>query len=184
LYDIKDAEMDKIFNFIRKILFTISITAIGLMMLIIFMQVITRYIFGFTFSWSEELSRFLFVWVVFIGSALIMGDKGHMAVSFLSEKLKGTVAGRILFVIIKLFALYFIFLMITQGFKMSVTMMFHLSPALGIPMGFIYTIIPVSGLLMLLYVIKDIIIEFSKKKPSTKVEESPMEKEIETEEKM
>ena len=85
--------MNKIFVLIRKILYTVSISAMSLMLVIIFMQIISRYIFGYTFEWSEELARFLFVWVVFIGSALIIGDKGHMAVTLLSGKLNGTIAG-------------------------------------------------------------------------------------------
>jgi TRAP-type C4-dicarboxylate transport system permease small subunit len=149
--------MNKLFFALKKILYIVSISAIGLMLVIIFMQVISRYIFGFTFDWTEELARFLFVWVVFIGSALIIGDKGHMAVQLLPERLKGTAAGLVLDVFIRLCSFAFIFILITQGFKMSRTMMFQSAPALGIPVGIVYSIIPVSGFLMLLYMLKDAI---------------------------
>ncbi len=43
------------------------------MLVIRFAQVVPRYFFNYTPEWSEELARFLFVWVVFLGSALIMG---------------------------------------------------------------------------------------------------------------
>ena len=155
--------MNKIFVLIRKILYTVSISAMSLMLVIIFMQIISRYIFGYTFEWSEELARFLFVWVVFIGSALIIGDKGHMAVTLLSGKLNGTIAGTILNLFIKVCSLAFILLLITQGSKMAKTMMFQTAPALGIPMGIVYAIIPISGLLMLLYLVQDVISFFSKK---------------------
>ena len=156
--------MNKIFEIIKKILYIICISSIALMLVIIFFQVISRYFFGYTFDWSEELARFLFVWVVFIGSALIIGDKGHMAVKILPEKLKGTLAGVVLEGFIKLCSLYFVFLFIVQGFKMSKTMMFQTSPALGLPMGIVYFIIPVSGVLMLLYIIQDILAILLKKK--------------------
>ncbi len=155
--------MNKLFFALRKILYIVSISAIGLMLAIIFLQVITRYVFNYTFDWSEELARFLFVWVVFIGSALIIGDKGHMAVKILPGKLEGTTAGFILDLFIKVSSLIFFLLMITQGFKMSRKMMFQTAPALGVPMGMVYAIIPISGILMLLYLIKDTAALFSER---------------------
>ena len=63
--------MDMLFKALNRVLYFVSISAMGVMLALIFVQVITRYFFGFTFDWSEELSRFLFVWVVLLGSALI-----------------------------------------------------------------------------------------------------------------
>ncbi|MCG8571222.1 MAG: TRAP transporter small permease [Spirochaetes bacterium] len=160
--------MNKIFEIMRKTLYLICISAIALMLFIIFVQVVSRYFFGYTFDWSEELARYLFVWVVFIGSALIIGDKGHMAVKIFPEKLKGTVGGVILEIFIKICSFYFVLLLISQGFKMSTVMMFQTAPALGIPMGFVYSIIPISGFLMFLYILKDTIDFFSKKRFSEK----------------
>lgn len=141
----------------RKFLYGLSVISIAAMLVIIFLQVIARYLFNHSFSWSEEIARFLFVWTVFIGSALIIGDKGHMAVKLLSVKLEGKAAGTVLNVIVELCGLAFILIMIIQGSKMANVMMFQISPALGIPMGYVYSIIPISGFLMLLYFIKNII---------------------------
>ena len=153
--------MERLFFALRKILYFISIAAIALMLVIIFFQVISRYIFGYTFDWSEELSRFLFVWVVFIGSALIIGDKGHMAVQLLPDMLSGKRTGFYLQIFIKLASLAFILLLIGQGSKMTRTMMFQTAPALNLPMGIVYAIIPVSGVLMLLYLIRDSLVLFA-----------------------
>jgi len=154
----------------RKILYYLSVFSIALMLVIIFLQVISRYLFNHSFEWSEELARFLFVWVVFIGSALIIGDKGHLAVKLLSVKLKGKIASTVLNVIIELCSLVFILILITQGGKMTKTMMFQTSPALGIPMGYVYSIIPISGVLMLLYFIKNILGIFGNNKASLEKE--------------
>jgi TRAP-type C4-dicarboxylate transport system permease small subunit len=153
--------MERLFFALRKLLYFISIAAIALMLVIIFFQVISRYIFGYTFDWSEELSRFLFVWVVFIGSALIIGDKGHMAVQLLPDMLSGKLSGFYLQIFIKLASLVFILLLIVQGSKMTRTMMFQTAPALNLPMGIVYAIIPVSGVLMLLYLIRDSLVLFA-----------------------
>lgn len=148
----------------RKFLYYLSVSSIALMLVIIFFQVISRYLFNHSFEWSEELARFLFVWTVFIGSALIIGDKGHMAVKLLPERLKGKKSGTVLEIFVELCSLAFILILIIQGSKMTKIMMFQTSPALGIPMGFVYSIIPISGVLMLLYFLKNILGIISRKK--------------------
>lgn len=147
--------MDTLFKFLRKTLYGISVAAMIVMLAIIFMQVITRYVFGFSFEWSEELARFLFVWVVFLGSALIMGEEGHLAVELLPRLLKGTKPGFLLNLFINACGYVFIFLLIVQGWKMTETMTFQTAPGLGISMSYVYFIMPLSGVLMLLYHMKD-----------------------------
>jgi len=147
--------MDTLFKFLRSTLYGISVAAMIAMLALIFSQVITRYIFGFSFEWSEELARFLFVWVVFLGSALIMGEDGHLAVELLPSLLKGSKPGFVLNMLINLCGYAFIFILIIQGWKMTETMTFQTSPGLGISMSYVYAIMPISGILMLLYHIKD-----------------------------
>jgi hypothetical protein len=64
--------MDKLLKGVRSVLYGFSVVAMSVMLVIIFAQVVTRYLFNYTPEWSEELARFLFVWVVFLGSALII----------------------------------------------------------------------------------------------------------------
>ncbi|PLW78650.1 TRAP transporter small permease [Cohaesibacter celericrescens] len=149
--------MEAIFKFLRKFLFGISVAAMLVMLTIIFAQVVTRYIFGFSFEWTEELARFLFVWVVFLGSALIMGEDGHLAVELLPRLLKDKTPGILLSLFINACGYVFIFLLIIQGWKMTTTMTFQTSPGLGISMSYVYAIMPVSGILMLMYHVKDTI---------------------------
>jgi len=147
--------MDSVFRLIRKILYGISVTSMLVMLAIIFFQVISRYLLGFSFEWSEELARFLFVWAVFLGSALIMGEDGHLAVELLPRLLNGKKTGLVLDVFINACGYVFILLLIVQGWLMTETMTFQESPGLGIPMSWVYVIMPISGVLMLLYHLKD-----------------------------
>jgi TRAP-type C4-dicarboxylate transport system permease small subunit len=147
--------MDKLLKGVRTVLYGFSVVAMSVMLVIIFAQVVTRYLFGYTPEWSEELARFLFVWVVFLGSALIMGESGHLAVQFLPDKFKGTAFGTVLDVIINVSGYVFIILLLTQGWKMTSIMTFQRAPGLDIPMSWVYVIIPVSCVLMLLYLLKD-----------------------------
>ncbi|MFW5488861.1 MAG: TRAP transporter small permease [Desulfovibrio sp.] len=147
--------MERLFNSLKKVLYWVSVVAMGVMLLLIFMQVITRYFFGYTFEWSEELARFLFVWVVFLGSALLMGQGGHLAVRLLPSKLEGRMSGIALQLFINLCSCAFILLLLIQGAKMTRVMTFQTAPGLGISMSAVYVIIPVSAVLMLLYLGRD-----------------------------
>lgn len=149
--------MDKLLQGVRTVLYGFSVAAMSVMLVIIFAQVMTRYFFGYTPEWSEELARFLFVWVVFLGSALIMGESGHLAVQFLPDKFKGTALGSVLDIIINATGYVFIILLLTQGWKMTSIMTFQRAPGLDIPMSWVYVVIPVSSVLMLLYLLKDTI---------------------------
>ncbi len=147
--------LDKLFKGLRSVLYGFSVAAMSVMLVVIFAQVVSRYLFNWTPEWSEELARYLFVWVVFIGSALIMGESGHLAVQFVPNHFKGTAAGKALQVIINLSGYVFIVLLLVQGTKMMQVMTFQISPGLEIPMSWVYSVIPISAVLMLLYLVKD-----------------------------
>jgi len=147
--------LDKLFKGLRSVLYWFSVAAMSVMLVVIFAQVVSRYLFNWTPEWSEELARYLFVWVVFIGSALIMGESGHLAVQFVPNHFKGTAAGKALQVVINLSGYVFILLLLVQGTKMMQVMTFQISPGLEIPMSWVYSVIPISAVLMLLYLVKD-----------------------------
>jgi len=147
--------LDKLFNGLRSVLFWFSVTAMSVMLVVIFSQVVTRYIFNYTPEWSEELARYLFVWVVFLGSALIMGESGHLAVQFVPNHFKGTAVGKALEVIINLSGYVFILILLFQGAKMTRVMTFQTSPGMEISMSWVYSVIPLSAVLMLLYLARD-----------------------------
>lgn len=149
--------LDKLLSKVRAVLYGFSCIAMMVMLITIFSQVVTRYGFGYTPEWSEELARYLFVYVVFLGSALIMGESGHLAVEFLPTRYKGTAFGRFL-AMLSLFCGYlFVLILLVQGTKMTEVMTFQESPGMGISMSFIYVVIPVSAVLMMLYLIRDTI---------------------------
>jgi len=147
--------LDKLFTGLRSVLYWFSVAAMSVMLVVIFAQVISRYVFNWTPEWSEELARYLFVWVVFIGSALIMGESGHLAVQFVPNHFKGTATGRLLEIVINLSGYVFILILFTQGAKMTRVMTFQMSPGMEIPMSWVYAVIPLSSALMLLYLVKD-----------------------------
>jgi len=149
--------LDAILGKVRSVLYWFSFIAMMVMLVTIFAQVITRYGFGYTPEWSEELARYLFVYVVFLGSALIMGESGHLSVEFLPNHFKGTFVGKLLTLLSLVCGYVFVAILLTQGAKMVQVMTFQESPGLEISMSYVYAVIPVSASLMLLYLIRDTI---------------------------
>ena len=149
--------LDKLLNGIRSVLCWFSFVAMMVMLLTIFAQVVTRYGFNYTPEWSEELARYLFVYVVFLGSALIMGESGHLAVEFLPNYFKDTAIGKFLQLLSLVCGYLFIGILLTQGAKMVKVMTFQESPGLEISMSYVYAVIPISCVLMLLYLLRDTI---------------------------
>jgi TRAP-type transport system small permease protein len=147
--------LDKFLQGLRAILRWFSVASMLIMLFVIFGQVVTRYLLNFTPDWSEELARYLFVWVVFLGSALIMGESGHLAVQFLPLKFKGRPFGTFLEILINISSYIFIGILFWQGLRMTRIMTFQLSPGMDIPMSYVYAVIPVSCVLMMLFVVRD-----------------------------
>ena len=74
-------------KFLVKSLEWLLICVFGLMVLLVFGNVVLRYGFNYGIIFSEEVSRFLFVWMVFLGSVLMLRDNGHLGVHTITKML-------------------------------------------------------------------------------------------------
>jgi len=136
-------------RFCKAVLFVLFIV----MVVTTFAQVIFRFIFFNSLSWSEELSRYCLIWLTFIGGALGVRKKIHVAVEaltmFFPSKIKRAVT-RINYILLAVFAA----VLIKYGFTLSTFNMKQLSPAMHIPIGLSYAAIPVGGLFILIFVME------------------------------
>ena len=126
------------------VLLTVSTTAL---ILIVFSNVIGRYFFNISLAWAEEASRFLFIWAVFLGAVLANEKYEHMnldiVVKFASGKLRSAVI-----TISQIVALIVLLIIFHGGMIATFENLTWLSPALEIPYGYVYSIIPFASLLM------------------------------------
>ncbi len=148
--------MKTLLEYLEKTLKFLVITAIGLMLCIVFLQVITRYAFNFTPSFAEELSRYLFVWIVFLSLPLVAKTGGHMAIETLTSRISGTKL-KACRVIADVFTIAFLLIMTWYGAKMVQLAHFQTSPAMVIPMSYVYSVIPFGCAVMCIYVINHFI---------------------------
>lgn len=124
-----------------------------LMTLDVLWGVFTRYVLSNQASWSEELARFLLIWIGILGAAYASGQQMHLAIDLLSPKLnernKKLVKG-----IIKALIVGFAFLVLVVGGSRLIYISHTLgqtSPALQLPMSIVYGVLPLSGLLIIYY---------------------------------
>ncbi len=144
------------------ILQKIMIGTMAFMLFFTFIQVVARYLFESSLVYSEELSRYLFVWTVFLGLPVVAKRGGHMAVTALSSRLKGT-AARAMSIAAYLIGIVFMATMVIQGFEMVQRTSQQLSPAMEISMSYVYLAIPIGCLFMMLQMISDLCVLLRKK---------------------
>lgn len=140
--------MKKIVN---KILEIVCATLLVAMVAIVLWQVFSRTALGNPNTVTEELVRFGLVWLAMLSSSYVVGKKTHLAVTLLSENLTGKKRKLLEIIIQVLFIAFAAIIMIYGGTNAVSLTMKQISPSLGIPMGYVYLSVPVSGGLMILY---------------------------------
>ncbi|ECE5990522.1 TRAP transporter small permease [Salmonella enterica subsp. salamae] len=120
-------------------------------------QVVSRYILGVPSTLTEEMLRFLLVWVSMLGMAFVAGQKQHISLTLLLDKVPPTIRGWWDIILQVIFIAFSIWVLIIGGLKISAISMLQISPALGIPMGEIYYALPCAGVLIILYGLLNIV---------------------------
>lgn len=131
----------------------------GLLVIVVVWQVFSRYILNDPSTFTDELSRFLLIWVSLLGAAYYSGKNLHIAINVLPSKLNPP-NRRKLHILIHLIVIAFVLTVFVIGGSMLVYYTYtyyQLTPTLQIPMAFVYAIGPLSGLLIIFYKIADII---------------------------
>ncbi|GAW93799.1 TRAP transporter small permease [Calderihabitans maritimus] len=144
--------MKKISEVLEKLAIFFTVAAVAVMTLITFVQVITRYVFGFSLTWSEEFARYLFIWITFIGGSIAFRRLQLTSINIIVDKLPQKARFWILLVADLLVGVFLVVIVI-YGIKLiySPGVVRQLSPAMQIPMGIPYIAVPLGGFLMLVH---------------------------------
>ena len=111
------------------------------LIVIVFCNVVGRYVFNYSLAWAEEASRFLFIWVTFIGSVLANEKYEHMNLDLLVQWLKGN-KSRGVQLCAQVVILVVLALLNRGGLIATIESISWKSPALEVPYGYIYAIVP------------------------------------------
>ncbi|MCB0556916.1 MAG: TRAP transporter small permease [Phaeodactylibacter sp.] len=144
---------------IDKILGNFLALLMGIMTLDVLWGVFTRYAMGNQSGWSEELARFLLIWIGILGAAYAAGQDMHLSIELLMPKLQKKSQIRLKLLISFLIAAFaFTVMVIGGGRLMYITQVLgQLSPALRVPMAVVYSVAPLSGILVIYYKASDVV---------------------------
>ena len=140
-------QLRKILNNILNVLAGVSFLA---MVALTCWQVITRYILQNPSSWSEELVSYLFAWMALLGASIVVGERGHMNIPILVDRM-GPAARK---VVACIFAAV---ILVYGGIQITTLAMGQMTSSLGVPIGIFYIVLPLCGVLNIIYTILNII---------------------------
>ena len=156
--------MKKLKQMIDKAVEWFSIALVIVMVLLVLWQVIARYLLNSPSSFSEALTRYLFVWLVLITSTYAFGSREHMYISALNDRLRGKIRTVVNILIEVLTILFAACVMVFGGSIITRMQIVSLDSSPHIPMGVVYAVIPVCGVITVFYCICNILEELEKAK--------------------
>jgi TRAP-type C4-dicarboxylate transport system permease small subunit len=119
-----------------------------------FIQVLFRYLLHLSLAWSEEMARYLFLWLAGLTSAYAFKTKSHFALRFMINKL-GPRGQRILGSLVTGLVAIFLLLFTWKAVEYTVSVSNQTSPSMQISMAVPYSSAVVGGALMLYYLLKN-----------------------------
>ena len=127
--------------------------AFAILVACVIWQVFSRYVLESPSTVTDEMARFLFIWVALLGGAYTLGQRRHLAIDLLPMITKGALRLAINAGIIAAVAVFAALVMIYGGLDLVTRTLEtgQVSPALRIPMGLVYVAIPFSGLCIFYY---------------------------------
>lgn len=140
---------------IDKVIEIALIAIMSILVIDVLWQVFSRYILTSPSSFTDELAGYLLIWIGLLGAAYVAGKNEHLAIDLLLQKMHGAKRRRLQILINAIVGLFALFVMVVGGVWLVYTR-FYLgvrSAALELPLGYVYLIVPVSGILIIYYAI-------------------------------
>ncbi len=149
--------VDRVIEFLTCALFLVMIAIAS-------WQVLSRFILKNPSTFTEELLRYSLIWLAMLATAYVVGKSEHIAITYLRDSLDEESRYKLDIVIQAFFLLFSATIMVYGGAKAVSLTMDQISPALHLPMGYVYLALPLSGVFILFYSSVNILQILSRKK--------------------
>lgn len=150
--------MRSLINKINLVLEKLLIVMMFAIVVTVTWQVFSRFILSDPSSFTEELSRYLLIWIGILGAAYAYKTKAHLGLDLFVSKMEG-VNKKVALIVIELVVMFFAVTILIYGGLSLVSITLELeqtSAALGLQMGYVYSVLPLSGVLITLYNINNL----------------------------
>lgn len=167
--------MKKILKFYNDLEAHLLVCSLIFTVILIFMQVILRYVFGSSLSWSEELARYIFIWQIWLGTSVAQREQVHVRIEVFGGS-KHEVLKKAVRICSDIIWMVFCLILVKYGFELVISIHRRgiLSTAMRIPMYLVYLSLPFSQAVVALRVAGELVRElgiFKINKGSTAGEE-------------
>ena len=116
------------------------------------LRIFLRYFLGVAWLWEPDFSRLLFIWIVFVGAAVLYTTKGHLVIGFFLDLMKQNVRDRMHFVI-DLVTAIFLVILVLKGMEIAKIRMRIPFDTWDFPTGYAYIAVPICSAIMVVVTI-------------------------------
>lgn len=127
----------------------VLVTILAVLVAVVLANVIGRYLLGAGITWADEMARFLFVWLTFLGAVVGLARGAHIGMDMLVTTLP-TVPARAMRLLALGLMMVFLAVWAWYALELVLRSMTFRTPALGVPRGYVYSVAPLAAILMLL----------------------------------
>lgn len=150
--------MEKITKIFEKAIEYLMALSLAIMFLAVFVNVLLRYLFGSGFPESEELSRLLFVWLIFLGATLAVGKNAHIGFDLVQSKLPNNLRS-VCFIISRVLMLYGLYLFLLGSWSQYQIGWNITSTVIKYPLAYMYATGLFASIGMGFYLLRDMVQE-------------------------
>ena len=145
--------MKALITLIDNLLSKFLVALMASIVLVVTWQVVTRFLMTTPSSYTEELARFLLIWIGVLGGSYALRTRAHLGIDIMTTKLHGRQKDMLMIGIYLAIILFAALIMVVGGLKLvSLTFTLNqISASLGIKMGYVYIVLPLSGIIMIIY---------------------------------
>lgn len=136
---------------------TFIVIILTIMVFVALWQVASRYVFNSPSTISEELLRYCLIWLAMLGSAYIFGLREHMCMTFFVEKFNEEMRYELSILSEVVIIIFSVAVLVYGGVNITLLTMKQISAALGISMACVYSVLPLSGILIIFYSFNNIL---------------------------
>lgn len=144
--------LDRISDVLNKVTTFLAGLLAGIMAILVFLQVLCRYLLNAPLDWSEETASFAFVWMALLGASVGLKGNDHPNLDILVSRFPPMFQKSAAF-LINLSIMFVLVVMFIYGAKLTLTMRFQLTAALGYSVSYMYAVLPLSALIMFFHVL-------------------------------
>lgn len=174
--------MNLLIKFLDYTLSRLSITLMTVLVLTVLLQVFMRYIIGSPVTFTEELSRFLLIWLGLLAASYAYRQRSHLALDLLILKLKGRQKVKLNVLIHTLIGLFSLAVLVIGGIQLVYLtyILEQYSSALEVSMAVVYIAVPLSGVTITIYAVDFILQELGWRESEVTTEITTDEKDLHT----